>query len=153
MTLETALGSPEKPQLVTKSGQTTFRKADQMALRVTTPKRPAYLYISYVQADGSVVHLQQPPIDASAPSLSAKEYLFGDGLEGRQKFTVSAPFGHEMVVVVASASPLFEKKLPANQTEREYLSMLRKAIIYKADPKLPDREISAAFLGIETKEK
>lgn len=152
MTLETALGSAEKPQLVTVSGKTIFTKADQMALKVTAPKKPAYVYVSYVQADGSVVHLHKPPEHTLAPSLSAKEYLFGDGLEGREKFTVSAPFGHEMVVVVTSASPLFEEELPVKQTEREYLSMLRKALIYKVDPKMPGRDISAAFLGIETRE-
>jgi hypothetical protein len=58
-----------------------------------------------------------------------------------------------MVVVLAAASPLFNQPLPKHQSEREFLSALRKAILYKADPKLPERIVSAAFLGLETRER
>ncbi|MDE0035833.1 MAG: hypothetical protein OXU75_22230 [Deltaproteobacteria bacterium] len=43
---------------------------------------------------------------------------FGDGLEGRQKFTVAAPFGNEMIVAIASKSPLFSEDRPLVETER-----------------------------------
>ena len=151
LTLDKVLRSDDQPQVTTNSGQTQFKKADQVSFEVKTPKKPAYIYISYIQADGTVINLKQPPV--TGPSLSATKLVFGDGLEGRSKFTVAPPFGREMVVVLASASPLFETRLPSKQTEREYLSALRKAIVYKADPKMPDRELSAAFLGIETGEE
>lgn len=153
MTLGKALKQQDAPKLDTRNGQTVFEKADYMVFEIAAPKKPAYVYITYVQADGSVVHLHQPDDLAVAPLLSSKIYSFGDGIEGRSTFKASAPFGREMVLVLASASPLFERKLPAHQTEREYLTALRKAMIYKVDPSMPDREISAAFLGIETKGK
>lgn len=153
MTLDVALHNSGKPQLSFIDNRSSFKTSEAMVLKVKAPNKPSYLYITYVQADGSVINLQQPAIPVAAPSLSGESYVFGDGLEGRQKFVASAPFGREMVVVISSASPLFGAALPSKQTEREYLSLLRKAIIYKADPKVPDREISATFLGIETREK
>ncbi len=57
-----------------------------------------------------------------------------------------------MIVAISSASPLFDEPLPHRQTEREYLSVLRKALIFKSDPSLPDRLVAAYFYGIETQE-
>jgi hypothetical protein len=79
--------------------------------------------------------------------------IFGDGKEGRSRFIVSAPFGREMIVVLAARSPLFHEALPNTMTEREYLTTLRSAIIYKPDPSLPDRDVAAAVVPIETREK
>ena len=124
-----------------------------MGLKVTTPRQPSYVYVSYVQADGTVVNLQQPAGSATSPSQSARQYVFGDGKEGRPAFKVAEPYGREMVVVLSSASPLFEQPLPQKQTEREFLTVVRRALTYKADPSLPDRVVSAAVLGIETREK
>ena len=66
---------------------------------------------------------------------------------------MTEPYGREMIVVLASASPLFEPKLSEEQIDREYLSALRKALVFKADPRLPGRDVSAAFLGLETREE
>ena len=64
-----------------------------------------------------------------------------------------APFGREMIIAVASRSPLFDHALPAKQTEREYLTELRRALIYKPSPDLPDRELSASIATLQTEGK
>ena len=78
--------------------------------------------------------------------------IFGDGREGRAKFTVSAPFGREMIVAVASRSPLFAGKRPQVETEREFLTALRRAIVARPDPTQPKRVVGAAFVALETKQ-
>ncbi len=153
ITLNNRLDAADAPQIEIKGGSRSLKKGDALTIEVLTPRRPAFIYISYVQADGSVVNLHQPPGPVQSPTKSATSFVFGDGQDGRPRFTVSAPFGREMVVVLASASPLFDEPLPDQQVEREYLSALRKALIYKADLTLPDRDVSAAFVGIETQER
>lgn len=153
MTLAEPLRMPDAPGVSTISGETALNSGDVMGLKVTAPRQPSYVYVSYVQANGTVVNLQQPTGSAPNPSQSARQYVFGDGKEGRPEFKVAEPYGREIVVVLSSASPLFEQPLPEKQTEREFLTAVRKALIYKADPSLPDRVVSAAVLGIETREK
>ena len=73
--------------------------------------------------------------------------------EWRGNFTIGPPFGREMIIAVASRSPLFDHALPAQQTEREYLTELRRALIYKPSPDLPDRELSASIATLQTEGK
>ena len=153
MTLATALKKDGRPKVSLAGGQSLLQTGDFLTIDVIAPKRPSYLYISYVQADGSVIHLQQPASVASPPSLSAASLRFGDGEAGSSRFVVSKPYGREMILAVSSASPLFDDPLPPRQTEREYLTALRKALIYKSDPGLPDREVTADFYGLETRER
>jgi len=56
-----------------------------------------------------------------------------------------------MIVAVASRSPLFDRKLPDQQTEREYLTQLRAALVYKPDPAMADRAVSANVKTLETR--
>jgi len=49
--------------------------------------------------------------------------------------------------------PAFENALPAVQTEREYLSALRRALIFKPVPGMPEREVSASMQLLQTRER
>jgi hypothetical protein len=152
LTLASVIGEKDGPQLSTLNEKVAFKEGDEMVFELTTPPSPAYVYVVYVQADGSVVTLMQPGSDLS-PSQRDERVVFGDGAGGKSRFKASPPFGTEMVLAVTSASPLFEGSLPSIQTEREFLSSLRRAVIYKSDEAKGDRRISAAFLGIETEAK
>jgi hypothetical protein len=55
-----------------------------------------------------------------------------------------------MIIAIASRSPLFDRELPVQQTEREYLSELRRALVYKPAPDMPDRELAAAITTLQT---
>ena len=151
LTLDNRLGAKGSPTVSIIDDTENFQEGDTLAIEVKTRVRPAYIYISYVQADGTVVHLHQPRGTVQSATKPATKFLFGDGRQGRTHFIVSEPFGREMIVVLAAASPLFPEPLPTRQIERDYLSALRKALIYKSDPAMPDREVAAAYLGIVTK--
>src|SRR5580692_6452866 len=100
---------------------------DPLNITIRSPGQISYLYVSYVQADGSVAHLVQPSGLVAQPTLPRQTLNFGGGQNGGATFTVGPPFGHEMIIAIASRSPLFEHALPAQQTEREYLTELRRA--------------------------
>ena len=56
-----------------------------------------------------------------------------------------------MIVAVATRSPLFPEARPFVETEREFLTALRKAIIARPDPTQPERVVTASFAVLETK--
>ena len=109
-----------------------------------------YLHVVYVQADGKAINLVKSGPVSLSTLASGASLRFGDGLEGRSNFTVSAPFGREIVVAIASRSPLFAEDRPLVETEREFLTALRRAIVARPDPKQPERAVSAAFVALET---
>lgn len=123
---------------------------DPLKIQVRSPAQISYLYVSYIQADGSVIHLVQPNALLPEPMLPKQTLVFGSGKDGTPKFTVSPPFGREMIIAIASRSPLFDHELPTQQTERDYLSELRRALLYKPVPDMPDREVAAAMTTLKT---
>jgi hypothetical protein len=123
---------------------------ETLRIAIRSPEQISYLYVSYVQADGSVVHLVQPDGLVPQPTLPRQTLTFGDGANGSATFTISEPFGREMIIAIASRSPLFDHPLPARQTEREYLTELRRALVYKPSPDLPDRELGASIKTLQT---
>ena len=131
--------------------QSEFYAGDTLAIQIQSPSQISYLYISYIQADGTVVNLEQPRGLVPQPTMPNSVIAFGDGRDGRAKFTVSPPFGKELIIALASRSPLFDEPLPVQQTEREYLSALRKALVYKPSEDMPDRELSATIKALQTR--
>jgi hypothetical protein len=55
-----------------------------------------------------------------------------------------------MLIVLAGRSPIFSDLRPTQETEREFLTALRKALITKPDPFAPDRDVAAGFDAIVT---
>ena len=128
----------------------SYRASETLAFDVSMAGFQGYLHLAYLQADGNVVNLvQSDPLTLSTLAAHTK-LRFGDGREGRSKFTIGAPFGNEMILAVASKSPLFDEDRPLVETEREFLTALRKAIIARPDPTQPERVVAASFVVLET---
>ena len=149
MTLEKPLAGSERPSI--SMPKTVYRDPETLAFDVSMAAFQGYLHVAYLQADGSVVNLAQsnPLVLSTLPAGTSLR--FGDGLEGRSRFTVGAPFGKEMIVALASKSPLFAENRPLVETEREFLTALRTAIIARPDPSQPERVVTASFAVLETK--
>ena len=128
----------------------SWRALETLSFEVRMAPFQGYLHVAYLQADGSVINLAGSGSPALATLPANARMTFGDGLDGRSKFTVSAPFGSEMIVVIASRSPLFSGDRPLVETEREFLTALREAIIARPDPAQPERVVSAGFVALET---
>jgi hypothetical protein len=48
---------------------------------------------------------------------------------------------------------LFTDGIPASATERDYLTALRKTLLYKPDPNQPDRVVDARVLALTTRDR
>jgi len=145
-TLDHPLAAADPPK-ITVGGGGTLRAGDTMTIEVRSAGPPRHLYVSYIQADGSIMHLAQPGATGDPTSAAL---TFGDGREGRSRFLVGPPFGREMIVAIASPQRLFDAALPARQAARDYLTALRRALIYRRSPDQPDVEASAAIKILRT---
>lgn len=128
-------------------------EGEQLSIEVTTPSYPSYLYVTYIQANGDAVHLVQPGAKMLKPLSPNTKLVFGDGKNGRPQFKVRKPFGDEMIVAIASPSPLFAEELPKNQIEREYLSQIEQFLLPQASKKATDQDISVAVATLATQQK
>jgi len=84
-----------------------------------------YLYVDFIQHDGTVLHML-PGADRTDNAVKAGERVrIGDG---PQEYTVAPPYGTEMLVVIASPTPLFAKARPQVEQANDYLGALRQAL-------------------------
>lgn len=150
MTLEAQLAETDVPRIEVTG--TELRAGEVFGITVETPDFDGYVHVAYVQADGTVVNLQQVDADNLSTIAANSRLMFGDGEDGRDKFEVSGPYGDEMLLVISSRSPLFSEPRPQTETERNFLTALREAILTRPDKKSPERFISAAYLPIHTSE-
>jgi hypothetical protein len=151
-TLEKPLDADDRPSIDI-GPRSELAAGEPLRIRLRSPGHISYLYVSYIQADGSVLHLAQPRGAPPQPTMPRQALSFGSGEGGQQKFTIGAPFGREMVIAIAARSPLFEHELPVHQTEREFLTDLRRALVYKPVPDLPDRQLAATITTLQTRAK
>lgn len=150
MTLDAQLAEKDAPRIAVTG--TELKAGDLFGITVDTPNFDSYVHVAYVQADGTVVNLQQVNADNLSTLAPRSQIKFGDGQDGRAKFEVSGPFGNEMLLVISSRAPLFAEPRPQVETEREFLTALREAILTRPNKKSPERFISAAFVPIHTSE-
>ena len=150
MTIEKPLAQPSTPSITLP--KSSYRADETLAFDVRMAGFQGYLHVAYIQADGNVINLVQSDILTLSTLPPGKAMTFGDGREGRSKFTVAAPFGNEMIVALASKSPLFDEDRPLVETEREFLTALRRAIIARPDPTQPERVVTASYAVLETTE-
>ena len=153
LTLDQALLADDHPTVAVRGKPESLKKGDPVVIEVVSPDAPSHLHVAYIQADGSVVHLVQSDAKNLQTVDSRRKLIFGDGLEGRQRFVVNPPFGSELIIALASRAPLFPDPRPQSETERDFLTALRKALLWKPDKSAPDRDVAAAVTAIVTTEK
>lgn len=150
MTLDKALSMSAGLNVKIKSKRGQLQEGDNVTIFVTAPNYPSFLHIAYIQADGSVVNLFQTDNLLLRANSPAAQIVIG-GEQG-PRITVSPPFGREMVLVLASRSPLFTAPRPLVETERDFLTALRKAVNLKASSSAPDPLVSAGYDALLTTE-
>jgi hypothetical protein len=147
LTLAAALAQPAGLS-ASVTGGSILKEGDSLTLEITTPDYPSHLYVSYIQADGQVAHLRRY-LDAGWKPVPPKTRLTLGGAEWK----VSGPaFGRESVVVVASALPLLALDRPSTESERDYLTELRLALLAQSSSK-GRKAPSAAIIPLATMAK
>ncbi|MFM0168305.1 serine/threonine protein kinase [Paraburkholderia sediminicola] len=93
---------------------------DPLVVDVTTPGYDSYVNLDYYQLDGSVVHMVPSPRakdNQAPPHYAATVGSAGDWI-------ISKPFGSEMVVLLITPAPLFDKPRPESESRADYLRAL-----------------------------
>jgi hypothetical protein len=127
-----------------------FAGGDSLAIDVVTPAYPSYLYVTYLQASGDAANLSWPEGKFPKAVAPNTKITFGGGNNGEPVYRIAPPFGDEIVVIVASASPLFQDELPDTATSRDYLTSFRKSFLVKPKSGGGNRAISVIALPVKT---
>jgi hypothetical protein len=116
-----------------------LRDRDQFAFEITPQNTGGYMYVSYLQANGDQV-----------PLVSGRQYASGQTVKlpsNPQRYTISAPFGDELLIIMTSPKPLLSAEF-GKSDDRQYLSLLRR-ILLNLSP--ADRsQLMVAVLPIKT---
>ena len=145
MTLLGQLADTDLPQAVV--DPEAPKVGDDMRVGLQTPGFASYLYATWFSADGTVNTLTQPTSLALKPRPAHSQIKFGEMDAGEIGLKVKPPVGSEMLLVVASEKPLFDAALPEVQTDRQFLSSLREAVL-KGDA----GRVTATLLPVTTSE-
>jgi hypothetical protein len=125
-----------------------FREGDVLKIEIHAPDSARYLEAFYLQADGTVRRLTA---DDGMLAPAHDTLVFGDGMNGRSKFTVGAPFGQEMILALASNDPIFfGPDVSAAHSSNELLKALNNAFPGDAAVAAAGRFVSARvkFLSV-----
>jgi papain like protease len=154
LTLDKPLSRSERPRVtIRKSSGDVLVAGDRLVMDVQTPAHPSYVHIAYFQADGTVLNLVQPGVGSFKVQRPSSRIVIGDESASGPRFRVAPPFGNEMVLVLAGKSPIFSDARPTKETEREFLTALRRALIAKPSPTSPDRDVTANYDSVVTVER
>lgn len=126
-----------------------YKAGDALSIEVTTPSFASYLYVTYITASGEAVHLEWSQGILSTPIAPNSRIRLGDKAKGLT-FKIGPPFGEEMIIAVASASPLFLGSVPERAIDREYLTTFRAAFLVKPKGADKNRVVSAAMVPLKT---
>jgi hypothetical protein len=123
-----------------------LNEGDPLVVDVTTPGFDSYVNLDYYQLDGSVVHMVPSPRakDNQAPPHYAA--TIGSGGD----WIISKPFGAEMVVLLITPAPLFDKPRPESESRADYLRALDTRL-KQIGGKFGQDHIVADFAPITTK--
>lgn len=94
----------------------------------------AYLQVSLVDAEGGVVHLLPTPrtLDAAIAPGASRRIGSDRGTRGGEVFEVAAPFGKNLLLVLAAERPLFANVRPQVETVAEFVPALEAALSRRA---------------------
>jgi hypothetical protein len=123
-------------------------EGDSLVVEIKTPSYESYVNVDYYSLDGGVVHMIPGPRarDNQAPPNYAA--TIGDLGE----WTVSEPFGEEMVAVLMTPEPLFDQLRDEYESKAEYLAAVQQQL-ERIQKKSGKDRITADFVVINTKPK
>jgi serine/threonine-protein kinase len=111
------------------SGTGPLHDGDLITVDETMPASfGGYIETDYFQSDGSVFHLYPTPTDAQTQFGASATKVLGDPTHGGASWQVSAPYGTDLIVSIASSVPLFTALRTQDENASDYLPALRTAL-------------------------
>ncbi|WP_216641175.1 DUF4384 domain-containing protein, partial [Oceaniglobus roseus] len=131
-------GDPTVIGAATQVAEIRFEEGQRMAFTLLGADYPAYFYVDYFDASGTVLHLQ--PNETVAPRIVEAQgaVYVGSAADGSLPlvFDAAPPFGQEVLAAFASSVPLYDGVRPLSEPAGPYLEFLkaRVAAARAADP-------------------
>ncbi|WP_188259226.1 DUF4384 domain-containing protein [Azospirillum tabaci] len=105
-----------------------FEGGQDLVFDITAPEFPAHLQVDYFTSDGDVIHLLPNPLEISGRVESGAVRRLGERGAGGRSWSIGPPYGHELIVVIASPTPLFPSPRPEAEAAASYLPALKQAL-------------------------
>jgi len=131
----------------TNKGEKALYEAGESLIVYIESGTEAYVRVDYYQADGQVIHLLPNSLDNNF--ITAGHIITLGKSKGGLQFTLTPPFGTEMLTVIASQHPFIETtiSLPVEPAEA-YIQRLGKLI----ESAQSQGKVAVAYAGILTRE-
>ena len=114
-----------------------FRDGDYLVVHTTVPPGPPlHVYVDYVDPGGDVVHLRPNPVAPETMIDGGSALRMGveapDAADGARHYQLGAPYGQAVVIVLASAAPLFSGLREEVEPAASYLPALEQSLAAQA---------------------
>ena len=122
-----------------------FIEGEKVTIKVTQANYDGYLYVDYYFVDGNMAHIFPHPNEPESGRLvkAGETLVIGNTPEG---WEVSAPFGQELITVISSPTPLYDRPLPTFDKAEDYLPKLRQML----DANRGNTKLVATYLFMQT---
>lgn len=121
-------------------------EGEPLIVDIKTPAYDSYVHVDYFVLDGSVAHLVPNPRMRANQAPASYEAAIGS----LGNWVISAPFGTELIVLLLTPAPLFDKVRPEVESRAEYLQVTEKQLAQFVAKHGAER-IVADFVQITTK--
>jgi type IV/VI secretion system ImpK/VasF family protein len=111
-------------------------------------KFESYVYVDYYSTDETVGHLFPNTVETSNRLAPNSSYTVGR-LNGPRPWSITPPFGRDLVTVIASKAQLFAEPRPESEPVRTYLKDLRQALARDRSTS----DLAATFYFIQTQDR
>jgi serine/threonine-protein kinase len=131
-------------------GATVLHDGDLITVDNMMPQYSGYLQTDYFSGDGTVFHLYPTPTDTLKLQPANSIKVLGDPSKGGASWQISAPYGTDLVISIATSSPLFSVRRPQDENASDYLPALRAALQNAASS---GQNLSVAAIQVITQPK
>jgi hypothetical protein len=121
-------GSGGMLQIALANNATRLRDGELVTVALTAPDFPAYVMVSFLVHDGTLMHLHPTSTDPARAIPPGSTLRLGDPSIGGPAWAVGPPYGSDMIIAIASSAPLFDRPRPDDEDTAAYLRDLRAAI-------------------------
>ncbi|HVJ51659.1 MAG TPA: serine/threonine-protein kinase [Aliidongia sp.] len=126
--LDAATGPGAAPRLELNKPSAVYKNGEKLVVK-TVADRDGYLYVDYIDNAGSVVHMLPSPHVPNNRVKAGQEITLGSAKPSARDdaYEIAEPFGPNMLVVLLSPVPLFDKQ-PQTEEIGPYLQSVQTAL-------------------------
>ncbi|MFQ5471002.1 MAG: protein kinase [Gammaproteobacteria bacterium] len=124
-----------------------YVEEEYLNLDLVTPENyPSNIYVDYFLMDGTVVHMLPNAEEPNNRFSPGQDLSLGKPGKPGRKWKIEAPFGEEMVSIIASKNVLYVESRPEIEPAKDYLTLLNTSL-----DGVNEHNISANIVNIVTR--